>query len=162
MDTKNCRDCSVELNEANWTPSRQKRYDYICSTCNSKHSAGKTYKRTKRQPKAPKPNQLHTVLAPTGGKVYAKAINLQNRASIYDVPFVCSSQALVPIAAEYHRFKQQKKKRLCVALVGYANGGCICPSNIQLMTSEQKKRHNQQNKVWNWLHKQTYGRDKDV
>jgi len=41
--THNCRVCSVELNNNNWSPARQKNSQYICKECNTEK--GRLYRK---------------------------------------------------------------------------------------------------------------------
>lgn len=35
MTTTKCINCGVKLTDKNWSPSRQRKHDYVCSLCNS-------------------------------------------------------------------------------------------------------------------------------
>ena len=69
---KSCRKCGTYLFEnGNWSPSKKKKYDYICNTCNKKPSS------KSKIAKGSKPN------CPRCGKIMIERTNRSNGSKFY-------------------------------------------------------------------------------
>ena len=136
---KSCRECSTELTHANTTPSRVKRYDWICSACH-------------------KARLLEYDEHINSDRVKKKAKRLRRRAAERGAPPMALSRDFEPIAKESLELVKIQGYQVDVDhIIPISAGGCNCPSNLQVLSIEEHRHKTTKvDPVWLWLHEQTY------
>ena len=132
---KCCRKCGTRLIlDKNFLWSRQKRYDYICHDCNL--------------------DQIRNYKSSIDTPVNRRLKKLTQRGKLR-----CEKSALLPIVKE----AEQQKLDTGIThhidhIIPVGAGGCTCPSNLQVLLPSDHYAKSVTDKVWLWLHKQTFNK----
>jgi 5-methylcytosine-specific restriction endonuclease McrA len=116
-DYKTCNKCGNKQLKSEYHPSRQARYDWVCSPCQTKRL--RSYKTTAEHKAAKRINERGS------------------RRGAFDVG--CGTRDFRHVAAELvaKRKADPSQDWHVDHIIPVAHGGCSCPSNLQVLSREE-------------------------
>ena len=135
--TKLCRVCTEELTpDVNWNRSRQKRYDYICTSCKS----------------AVEKKRVQGTYVARAAAAFNKGLR---RGAV--APEGVSAVSFYPVAKDAMLFQKHGYVIHLDHIIPVAAAGCQCPSNLQSLGFDQHMQKSREDRRWVWLHNEVYG-----